>query len=182
MGRVNKKYEAEKVQWDKLRNPSPLFTIFHPTEEKLTALVSKYMNNFLYAADEERDPARLWRHIAHYFPPNGYPLPPTLSLFYEIGKFDGILGFHEIHPSYKCSATIELWNPKLWGTEFARELKDLVNLVIDEFYLKRMDASSPDKRMVKMAKIAGFKTEGAQKNAFMWDGKLYTLYRLGITR
>ena len=92
------------------------------------------------------------------------------------------MGFTGILPEHKCQVSFKLWNPKIWGADLGRESQDLANLIIDEFKLKRMSSASPDKRMVKFAKIAGFKQEGARKYAFKWHGKFHTLFLLGITK
>jgi len=56
----------------------------------------------------------------------------------------------------------------------ARELTDFTDDLMGIYDLRRLETSSPDPRVVKLAKIVGFQVEGIQKYAFQWDGKLYS--------
>jgi len=178
---IIKDFDLEKVDWEKVKNPSPLFQIFQPTDEKLKEIATRLMNDYLYLQDIDRDYDKVWKGIFDLFPPNGTP-PRRFDIIYEMGDFDGYLTFNNIVIGYKSSLSFKLWNPKRWGADLAREGKELIQFIVNEFKLKRLSTESPDERMVKMSKMVGFKVEGAMKNAFLWDGDLYTLWMMSITR
>jgi hypothetical protein len=48
-----------------------------------------------------------------------------------------------------------------------------------EFMLKRISSATADVRIQRMAEMIGFVTEGAQPEAFRWNGKFYTKILLG---
>lgn len=168
------------VNWERINNPSQMITIFKPTPEKLDRLVERLLNDYLYMSDEERNVDTVNAYLNRYFSP--FHPPINLAIFYEIANFDGLIGFTSIFPEFKCEVSFKFWNPKIWGADLAREFKNLGDLIMDEFKLKRMNSASPDRRMVKFAKLAGFKQEGARKNAFKWKDKFYPLYFLGKTK
>jgi hypothetical protein len=170
----------QKVNWEKLRNPSSSYKLFVPTQEKIDILARRLLNDYLYMADEERDPIIIQKYIDRYFSP--YHPPLDISLFYELDNFDGFVGFTGIQPEYKCNVSFKIWNPKIWGPTLARENKELAKLIMNEFKLKRMSSASPDRDMVKFAKLAGFKQEGARRYGFKWNDKFFTYYLLGITK
>ena len=175
------------INWDKLMSrDDKYFSLFHPNEEKMRFLFEKLLTKYLYVSDEDRIPEKIWSMLFHYFPPTT-DFPRThVSLFYEIGDFDGLVGFRDILPAYKCSVGLTLWNgdklfKEMSGRNFVREGRKLIRDVMDEFKLKRIESGTPDKSIVKLAKLFGFKQDGAMKHSFMWKGKTMTSYRLSIT-
>ena len=170
----------EQIDWERLKNPHPLFKVFKMDEKnpiefwrKFVELSRMFKNKYLYLSDEYRSDTVVRQLLGSLF--NG----GHINLNYEIGDFQGIICFREIIPEYKCEMTFKLWDKRAWNREFARAGKELIDLVMDSFGLKRIGTSTPDKRLVKMARIAGFKEEGEQPNSFRWKGKNYSTYFLG---
>ena len=171
------------IDWEKLKNPHPLFKVFRMDEKNPIEFWRKFVefsrmmkNKYLYTSDEYRNDATIQQMLLAYF--SGI----HINILYEIGNFQGIIAFLDIQPQHKCSVMLKPWDKRIWTKEFARAGKDLVDLIMDSFKLRRMSTSSADERIVKMAKIAGFNVEGERPYAFKWKGKLYTLYELGKVR
>lgn len=153
-----------------------LFKLFVPTEDKVKFIGRKLMDEYLYISDEYRDYAIIYAIL------NGYVNMPSNNVIYEIGDFDGILVLANIIPGWKAGLTFKLWNKKRWGPDFMREGKEFIAALMKAFKLQRLDTTSPDPRIIKMAKICGFKIEGTQKQGFSWDGKRYDNVLLAIVR
>jgi RimJ/RimL family protein N-acetyltransferase len=161
-----------------LKNPSPLLRLFEPTIEKLQFIANKFATGFLYIPDELRSPQKVFELMAHLFP---YAVEPALRpfhVYYEIGRFDGLIGFTNIMPEYKCGVLFKIWNPTIWGATLARGLAELTDRFMQEYHIKRMEVETVDERMVKMGKICGFKQEGTKAMGFRFDGKFYTAFML----
>lgn len=180
--------DVKKINWEKLMNGNyKYFSWFYPNVDKMSCLSQKLQNEYLYLSDEHRNPTKIWQYLLYYFPPD-FNMPITnLSIFYEIGDFDGIVGFTDIIPEFKCFLQLRPWNVKklfrgMKGREFLREGTSLIKTIQQEFKLKRIESSTPDKDIVRLAKIMGFKQEGAQPYAFRWDGKYHTSYPLALTK
>ena len=164
----------KKVNWTKLSNPGETIMIFQPTPQKMQILIDRLLHEYLYIPDELRDSQKVTQLLQLY-------LAGANNLFYEFKNFGGILGFLNIIPEYKCEVIYKLWDMKLWGPTFLRDLKNSIALVIDEFQLIRMYSNTPDKKMERLAHMCGFKTECAQKHGFRWGGKLFPLKLLART-
>jgi RimJ/RimL family protein N-acetyltransferase len=152
-----------------------IFSEFIPTEDKLKILAQKLMEDHLYLSDEFRDYEFIHKMLFTGFSNEN-------NIFYEIGSFDGLIGFANIIPGFKCEIVFKLWNPKLWGFRFKTQFKQLIKTIMGEYNLKRMAGESPDEKMVRLARICGFKTEGRFKHGFSWDKKTYTLHKMRILR
>jgi RimJ/RimL family protein N-acetyltransferase len=76
--------------------------------------------------------------------------------------------------------TLKLIDPKIWGRDFVRGSQKLIRNFMDEFRLKRISIETADRRIVRMAEMAGFKYEGERPNDLRWDGKYYDKYFLGL--
>lgn len=159
--------DPKKIDWKRLDAPSSMIRAFVPTKDKMSALLNMLLDMPLYVPDEVRDPNKISVFLASCFSGN------IFNRFYELGDFQGWMGFTNILPEYKCDIIFKLWDRNLWGLPFARELKSFINFFMKTFKLKRIGAATPDKIFIKMGRILGFKAEGTQKNAFMWEGKLY---------
>ena len=161
-----------------LKSPSPLLHLFSPTIEKLQFIANKFATGFLYIPDELRSPQKVFELMAHLFP---YAIEPALRpfhVYYEIGRFDGLVGFTNIIPEYRCGSFLKIWNKDIWGPTLARDLTELADRFMQEYHIKRMELETADERMVKVAKICGLKQEGTKALGFRFDGKLYTSYML----
>ena len=127
----------------------------------------------MWLSDEYRTPQAIEALTQSYF----VAYVPTL--FYEAGDFQALIGFINIHPESKCDMTLTVIDKDIWSRDFVRASKNLMDLVMKEFRLKRISTDTPDLRIVKMAKMAGFHDEGERPDDFKWDGKYYTRYILG---
>ena len=145
----------------------PLFRLFAPSEEKIKFIGKKLMDEYLYVSDEFRNYDDIYRRLLHYA--NAY----NQNVIYEIGNFEGILGFTNIIAGWKSHLTFKLWNKSRWGADFARQSKDFIHEVMGELHLVRLETSSPDPRIVKMARMVGFKMEGIKQKSFSWQGQFY---------
>lgn len=150
-----------------------IFNKFNPTEAKIKALSKKLMEEPLYLSDEYRD-----YDLIHKMLFNGFS--NKNNIFYEIGKFGGLVGFINIIPNFKCEIIFKLWNPELWGFRFKTQFKQLIKAIMEKYNLNRIAGASPDERMVRLAKMCGFKVEGRFKYAFKWEDKMYTLHKMRI--
>ena len=153
-----------------------IFKKFIPTESKLKIFAQKLMDEPLYLSDKNRNYKRIWQILGHKF------MRSSASEFYEVGDFGGLIGFVDISEGWQCELTFKLWDKKLWGKSLVRQSRELIREIINKYNLKRMATSSADVKIVKMAKMVGFKTEGRLKYGFKWGEKLYTLYLLRILK
>jgi hypothetical protein len=167
--------DSEQLLYDRLVNPSPMFSVFVPNEEKVKILSNKLLHEYLYLPDEYREPQKIQGLLQIY-------LSGIASIFYEFKDFGGVIGFINIIPEYKADIVFKFWDRKLWGPTFFRELKGLIEMIMDELRLIRLSAQSPDKKMEHFAHLCGFKTECSQKYGFKWGGRYYPLRLLAKTR
>ena len=152
-----------------------IFKEFIPTEDKIKALSKKLMEEPLYLSDEHRDWQLIHRALFNNFGNEN-------NIFYEIGEWGGLVGFMNIVPDFKCEIGFKLWSPELWGFRFKTQFKQLIKAIMEKYDLKRMAGESPDEKMVRLAKICGFRVEGRFKYAFIWENKMYTLHKMRILR
>ena len=161
----------------KLSHPFPLFKVFVPTQEKLRLLAERFRDNYLWISDEYRNKESIAAILASDF------LLDHFNVWYEMGDYDGLVGFLDIVPGHKCRLALKLWNPGIWKPSTAKQGRALIKLIMDEFKLKRMESDSADQKMVDMAtKFFGFKKEGGRKYGFRWNGKFFSNIMLGLTR
>jgi hypothetical protein len=180
--------DAKDINWDVLRHPSENIHVCVPTPEKLVDLAARLLTEPMFLPDEQRNAQWVDLLVAAMF------AGPQMNWIYEIGDWKGLISFQDIWPGYKAEASFLLWDNgftpgskervglrgKLcWGADFIRELKDLVELVMREFKLRRLGMASPEKHTVDIAtKFLGFKVEGRKKYGFRHDGKTFTQYLL----
>ena len=150
-----------------------IFTKFNPLEHKVKALSKKLMEEPLYLSDEYRSYKLIHRMLFNNFGSKN-------NIFYEMGEFGGIIGFVNIIPDFKCDIVFKLWNSELWGFRFKTQFKQLIKSIIEKYNLKRVAGESPDEKMVRLARLCGFKVEGRLKNAFQWEDKMYTSHKMRI--
>lgn len=177
--------DLQGIAWDKLRNPSKNFRVLNPTPEKLVDISARLLTEPMFLPDEHRNPTWVDLLVATMF------AGPQLNWIYEVGDWKGIVAFQDIWPGYKAEASFLLWDNAFtagaknaqvglrgklcWGADFIRELRDLADLVMREFKLKRLGLASPEEHTVRIAtKCLGFKVEGRQKYGFRYLGKTYT--------
>jgi len=169
-----------QVNWKRLAEPHPLFKPFVPTDlndigfyKKLVVFKKNLLTKYLYVSDEYRTVAHIEKVLS------GYIMSGGKSLLYEIGDFGGVTGFVDIIYGFKCDVIMKLWDKKIWGGDFVKAYRKLMDTIMDEFELKRISTSTPDDRIVRMAKMVGCVEEGVQKHGFMWKGKPMDLVLLG---
>ncbi|MGY5873862.1 MAG: GNAT family protein, partial [Candidatus Thorarchaeota archaeon] len=85
-------------------------------------------------------------------------------------------------PGFKCAMSLNLLDKKIWGKEFIRAGRKLIEMYMDEFSLKRISTQTADPKIVRMAKMVGFKEEGERPLSFMFNQKLYPTYLLGLIK
>ncbi len=152
-----------------------IFTKFKPTEDKIKSLSKKLMEKPLNLSDEYRD----WEFI-HKMLFNGFS--NKNNVFYEIGEWDGLIGFVNIIPEFKCEIVFKFWGPGIWGFRFKTQIKELIKTIMEKYDLKRIATETADERMMRMGKIWGLKVEGRFKYAFRWEEKVYTIYKMRVLR
>lgn len=163
------------VNWGLLQYPARLIKHFSdPSGPEIDAIVSRLRNDYLYAPDELRDEAVLRSLVSAYW---GGP-----NIIYEVGQFQGILGFMDIIPEHKASVTLKLWDADRWGRDFIRDARAVCAAVMDEFKLTRLATETPDPRVVKIARLGGFTIEGVRPKDFRWNGDYYDTTVMGLVR
>jgi len=170
------------IDWERLKEPHPMFTPFVPKDpadptdpfyRKVSRLQTLLMKRPLWLSDEYRTEQGIDAIIDSYF--RGY----RFNIFYEAGDFQALIGFMDILPEFKCEITLKLIDKHLWGADFVRASKELVELFMKEMRLKRISIETADKRIVKMAKMVGFVDEGKRPNDLRWENRFYNKYLLG---
>ena len=167
------KFDFKKIDWKKFEAPSPLFKVLKRTEEKDKIIAHELMNGFLNLDDNFRNYESIYKSMNFYF-------YYSFSIFYEIGEFQALLGLTNIIPRHKCDIMFKIFDKDFWGKDFVRELRSLLELYMKELELKRISAESPDPRIVRIAKMVGFKVEGIRNKDFKWDDKYYDNFLLGL--
>jgi hypothetical protein len=168
------------IKWDLLESPAECFKVFRPDKDnpiefykKLTRFEKMLKGKYLYLSDEYRNEITIRSLMHNYL----YEVP--FSIFYEIGDWQGLIGFTKIRPEHRCGLLFKIWDKKVFNKSMVRACRDLTDLFMDQFKLKRMAVESPDERMVKGAKMLGFKVEGEEPYGFKWKNKFYTNFLLG---
>jgi len=156
------------MNWAKLTNFKN-YKLFIPTKDKVAKLAKELIDGKLNLPDEYRNPQSIANLLLMYFS------NPT-HLFYEIGKFGGVLGFAYIQEGHKAELLMKMWNKNIWKPSVVKEAKRLIKTIMDEFNLIRINVETADERVVKMAKILGMEEDGIRKKNFMFDGELYDLF------
>ncbi len=172
---MNTNVGTDQAKYERLMQPSSMFRIFVPNEEKIKLLSDKLLHEYLYLSDEYREPQRIQGMLQLY-------LSGIASIIYEFPNFGGLIGFVNIVPDYKADIMFKLWDRKLWGPTFFRELKGLIEFIMDELRLIRLSVKTPDGKMERMARLCGFKVECSQKFGFRWNARHMPLKLLAKTR
>jgi RimJ/RimL family protein N-acetyltransferase len=138
-------------------------------------LAYRLMKEEFYIPDEKRNWATIGQILRYYMS------PVYFNLFYEIKDFRGLVGFTEIYPEYKANLLWKMWDKSVFSKTFVRHSKELIDLIMNTYKLKRLETETADPNengAKKMAEVAGFVEEGIKKNEYMWNGKLYDKYIL----
>ena len=169
-----KEFDFSTLDLDALAHPNDdFFKVFKVENSpeffyKIQKFAKMLQERYLYLSDEYRNPEVITAIISDYFQPK-HPV-----ILYEMGNFQGLIGFTDIMPGYKASMLFKIWDKNLYSKGMVRACKGLLEFIQDSLNLRRISTGSPDPRMVKGAKMIGFKVEGEKECGFMWDGKFYT--------
>ncbi len=167
--------DLSKIDWRKFEKPSPLFRVLRRSAEKDKIIASTLMNGFLNLDDNFRNYKGIYGSMNYYF-------HQSFSIFYEVGrgKFQALLGITNIIVGHKADIMLKIFDADFWGRDFVREINSLLKLYMKELKLKRISAESPDPRIVRISKMAGFKVEGTRNKDFRWKNKYYDNFLLGM--
>lgn len=163
-----------KLNWTKLTNFKH-YKLFFPTKEKVERLAKELKGGRLNLPDEYRNPQSIASLLLTYFSNPSH-------LFYEIGKFGGIIGFVYILENHKCELLMKMWNKNIWKPSIVKEAKKLIKTIMDEFNLIRINAETPCIHVRKMARILGFTEDGIREKDFSWNGEKFDLFLLSLRR
>lgn len=139
---------------------------FVPTEDKINVLVEKLKNEYLWLSDEFRSEEKICAILTHYF-------GAADCVVYEYGDFKAVFIIHGIIPGWKANLSFKLVDPAVWSPAFVRECREFLMKAMAKFGLIRLATSTPDMRVVKMARMVGFDSEGTHFKGFRWDGNYY---------
>jgi RimJ/RimL family protein N-acetyltransferase len=168
--------DVDKIDLDRLRNPSPLFRLLEPTQKNLDAFAAELGKGYLFVSDEIRYPEYLREMVYDLYTRRRF------NLIYEIGDFQGVIGFLNVIFDHKADMMLKMWDASFWGKDAVRQGKDLLKYVVETFGLKRVGTVTADPRIVKMAKLVGFTEEGARRKAFAWNKCLHDEILLSVVR
>ena len=163
-----------KLNWTKLTNFKH-YKLFFPTKEKIERLAKELKDGRLNLSDEYRNQHSIANLLLAYFSSPSH-------LFYEIGKFGGIIGFAYIIEGHKCEFLLKAWNKSLWKPSVVKEAKELIKTIMDEFNLIKINAETACVRIRKMAQIMGFTEDGIREDDFSWNGEKFDLFLLSLRR
>ncbi len=131
---------------------------------------------YLYTSDEHRDTESIDRGVFNMF------CGPHLDLYYEAGDFQGFIVFARIVPGHKADMIFKIWDKKLFSKDFVRACQKLAALIMDNLKLVRLTTHSADPKMVRLAEMSGFKSEGKSPYSMKWNGEYHTSHTLGLVR
>lgn len=163
-------------QLARISNPMPIFKLFVYDDDKFSKWQSHLLNDELHVSDEHRHPGGIMATLREILFGAG------LNITYEIGDFEGIIGFLGVIPGFRCNLTWQLWDRSRWGLDAVKQAKGLMKFIMDEFDLKRIGTRTADPKVKRLAEMLGFKAEGILVNDFKWEGKLLDVHVLGMTR
>lgn len=156
------------------KRPGKDIKLFSPDVEKLQHLAVKLINGYLYLPDEQRNGNNVFRLMSWLFPADRSENKPW-HIWYELGNFDGVLGFTDILKKYRADFVAFLWGKDVWGPDLARDIKTLVGRFMKDYGVRRLGFETADRRAARWARTLGFKQEGTKAIGFRHDGKDYTL-------
>jgi RimJ/RimL family protein N-acetyltransferase len=163
------------INWEKIEASPEPFSIFRPTfddNDKTMDLYRKLLNTPLYLSDEYRTEQMAFNLLQYYF--------SGINLFYEIGSWGGVFGLVNIRLPWKATMVVKLWDSSLWSKTLLKNGRQLLKTIMKELNLKKIESSTPDEKMTKVYKMAGFELEGIRKLSFCWDGVYYDDYLFGL--
>jgi len=169
--------KPKDIKWDLLKKGTKQIKPFDATPKKIGKLMNVLLNEHLHLSDEYRYPVFV-RTMLHDL----LSSKSGLHISYDVDGFGGLLVFRNIRPGFKASLMFVLLDKSCVKPSIIKETRALIKRVMKEFKLKRLEAMTADERIVRLAKMLGFKGEGIQKNGFMLDGILMKNNPLSIVR
>jgi hypothetical protein len=155
------------VDQELLMRPTPNFALFHPTAEKMEALIKMFMERPLWMSDEFRTEEEVRANLIFYCGGSAN------SLFYEYGDFKAVVGLSGIAPGWKANVTFKLIDRTAFGRPMMKEGRRFLDTMMDAFKLRILHTETPDKTIAQIAEICQFNIDGARPLDFMWHGDLY---------
>ena len=173
----------DAVNINLLAHPTKNIRAMEVNRWKLGQLIKMHMKNELWTPDDWRTIAKCHLRMSILFPPRTIPVEVRpINIIYEIGNWAGMLGVVQIVPGYQAACYFKFWDEKQFGHKIYREIKEVLEIVMDELKLIRLYTDTACPKMLAWGKRVGFKVEGRQKYGFMWNGKPRTLYLLRLLR
>jgi hypothetical protein len=151
-----------------------------PNEETLAKIADYLMYGFLAMSDEERTPERIADMVVWLFKSNRKDC--IFIGVYKPGETvpGGFVGFLNITPGLNCDVMTKVWDKSIWGPDVIRSVREVIKSTMDEYDLYRMNTTTPDPRVVKMAKLVGFKVECEREKNYQWGGRVVKTYMMGL--
>jgi len=167
--------DIDKLQ--KIVQPCGDFKVFFPKidDPKLKEFVNHLMKRDRYISDELRDYDSIWAMVFQM-------LYGGQSILFELGDFQGLIGFLDIMDGWRCRVMFKIWDKKFWTHNHIKQGKELLDRFMNTFNLVRMESHTADPIMLRLGEKFGFTEEGRMKKNFKWDGKLYDLILMSRIR
>ena len=167
------------IDWEKLKEPNGYFHPFRPEDDeiefykKVVKFKKMLHDRYLWVSDEYRSMGAIDYIVNSYFSGT------ECTVVYEVGDFQGVLAFVNIIPEFKAEVMFKIWDKDLWKKSFVRAGREILDLYMKEFRLKRLGTSTADPKMEKFCHMFGFDSEGYHPYSFRWRGKYYDKIVLG---
>jgi hypothetical protein len=140
---------------------------FELTDEKFLKLYIEQMrDDVFHVSDEARTPPIVFNSLLSALDPkNG-------DEAYEIGD-GGVMLFRGIVDGFKCYMCLIITDITKFGPTLVREARDMIVGVATRHKLRKIEAQTADERIVKLAHLSGFETEGYMSESFLRGGERY---------
>ena len=167
----------EKIKWKSLKKGTDHIKPFKANAEKIERLMKEFLYGYLHLSDECRFPQYVRTMLMDLLDSRS-----GLNIIYDIDDFKGIVAFVRIRPLFKAKRMFVLLDKGMLRPSIIKESRKLIQMIMKEFKLKRMEAETADKKIVQLSKMVGFKSEGIQKNGFMFNKILMNNNPLSLVR
>jgi len=144
----------------------------HMDDERLKQFAHLLMKKDRYISDEMRNYDLIWQMIFQIF------YGGKLNLVFELGDFQGLIGFLDIIPGWKCRVMFKIWDKDSWNKDNIRSGRKLIDRIRERLQLIRMETHTADPKMKKLGEMFGFSEEGRMIKSFKWNGEIFDLILL----
>jgi hypothetical protein len=127
--------------------------------------------DLLHVSDEARLPGPVFDNLLRVVSPGPHEL-------YELAD-GGVFILRDISDGFKCYLSFILWDKSLWGKDILREGKAKIEEVAAAHGLVKIETQTADERVVKLARLLGFETEGYRENSFLRGDAMYGVTLMG---